>query len=77
MLTMTFKLIRKGQALLMGCLLLAACSKNATVGDLNDIQSAHKKQTARIGEDSKSPLPPAPMPVDTLELEETRNPQDL
>jgi hypothetical protein len=72
---MDHTLLRKAQALLLGCVLLAACSKSATVNEMSETRKT--EQRARVGEDSKSPLPPAPMPIDSLELAETHNPQDI
>jgi hypothetical protein len=74
MLTMTHNLLRKGQALLFACLLLGACSKSSS---LDEMAAARTAQKARIGEEPRPLFPPGPMPVDSIELEEARNPKDL
>jgi hypothetical protein len=75
MLTMTHNLLRKGQALLFACLLLGACSKSASLDEMSAARAAQQK--ARLGDDPKTLFPPGPMPVDTIELQQADNPQDL
>jgi hypothetical protein len=75
MLTMTHNLLRKGRVLLAACLLLGACSKSASLNEMNAARAAQQK--TRLGEEPRPLFPPGPMPVDTVELLEANNPLDI
>ncbi|TCZ70475.1 hypothetical protein [Flaviaesturariibacter aridisoli] len=57
---------------LLGCLLLAACSKSGTLNELSA-----ERAPARLGvvrQLDNVELPPAPIPADTLEIDSLRHP---
>ncbi|GAB4093348.1 hypothetical protein [Flaviaesturariibacter terrae] len=57
--------------LLLGCLLLTACSKS---GAFSDRSSEGLGARARVSATSNLEPPPAPMPADTLELDSLHHP---